>query len=329
MNRHVLLTAIVLGITVPGAAHATQQVQLTPEQKEKLAKLEAIEREAQNASPSPEVARKQMLEKVAVLGAKMAVEARTIANAPYSAEALTESTQTLADGNRIVRKTVTRIYRDGEGRTRREQVNENGVVESVSIVDPIAMTSVVLQPETRTAYRDRALLMMPTVEGSSGGGGRGMVRSAGGDTDPESAQIRAKLKLELEERTKAAAMPPPPPPAPGPETRVVLEGTPAGKTVREDLGRQNVEGVAATGSRSTTTIPAGAIGNLQPLKIVSEQWFSPDLQVLVMTKHSDPRTGETTYRLQGIVRAEPDRSLFTVPPDYNLKESRIREPLMK
>ena len=129
---------------------------------------------------------------------------------------------------------------------------------------------------------------------------------------------------------KAATMPPlPPPPPPGPETRVALERTSAGQTVREDLGRQNIESVAATGSRSTTTIPAGAIGNLQPLRVVSEQWFSPDLQVLIMTKHSDPRTGETTYRLQSIVRAEPDRSLFTVPSDYTFKESGIRQPLMK
>ena len=94
---------------------------------------------------------------------------------------------------------------------------------------------------------------------------------------------------------------------------------------REDLGRQTIEGVSATGTRTTWTIPAGAIGNLQPIKIVSEQWLSPDLQVLVLTRHSDPRTGENTYRLQNIVRAEPDRSLFTVPADYTLKESGIRK----
>jgi len=102
----------------------------------------------------------------------------------------------------------------------------------------------------------------------------------------------------------------------------------AAATAREDLGTQTIEGVAATGSRSTTTIPAGAIGNLQPIKVVAEQWFSSDLGVIVMTKHSDPRVGETIYRLQSIVRAEPDRSLFTLPLDYTLKESGIR-PQMK
>jgi hypothetical protein len=323
MNRHILLTAFVLGIAVPGVAVAAQQVQLTPEQKEKLAKLEAIERDVQNAppAPSPETAAKIVLEKVVAAGmrSKMAVEARTIANAPYSAEAVTESTQVLADGNRIARKTITRIFRDGEGRTRREQVNDNGVVESVSIVDPVAHLSYVLQPDSRTAYRDFVLIGLPTMMRS---------KMEGVEATDEKLAVAAQAKLDMEQQRRQGG-PPPPPPPPGPDGRVVFERMPAGQTVREDLGRQSIEGVVATGSRSTTTIPAGAIGNLQPIQVVSEQWFSPDLQVLVMTKHNDPRSGETTYRLQSIVRAEPDRSLFTVPPDYTLKESKIRVPLMK
>ena len=95
-----------------------------------------------------------------------------------------------------------------------------------------------------------------------------------------------------------------------------------GTVNKEDLGTQVVEGVVATGTRTTTTIPAGTNGNEQP--IVSEQWFSPDLKVLVMTKHNDPRTGETTYRLTNIVQTEPARSLFEVPADYTLKDSVIR-----
>ena len=75
---------------------------------------------------------------------------------------------------------------------------------------------------------------------------------------------------------------------------------------------------------SATVIPAGGIGNLQEIRIVSEQWFSPDLEVLVLTKHSDPRSGETIYRLMNIVQSEPARSLFEVPADYTLKDSVIR-----
>jgi hypothetical protein len=80
-----------------------------------------------------------------------------------------------------------------------------------------------------------------------------------------------------------------------------------------------MEGVAVEGKRVTRTIPAGQIGNTQPIEITSEVWISPDLQVTVMSKHSDPRFGETTYQLTGIQRAEPDHSLFEIPPGYAVK----------
>ena len=94
----------------------------------------------------------------------------------------------------------------------------------------------------------------------------------------------------------------------------------------DDLGQQNIEGVMATGKRTTTVIPAGQIGNAQEIRIVSEQWFSDDLQVLVMTKHSDPRSGENVYRLRNILRAEPDQTLFTVPADYTIQQRGVRRP---
>jgi hypothetical protein len=271
----------------------------------------------------------QLYEKmVSEVRARTAVEAKITTGAPYSAEAVTESTQALADGNRINRKTVTRVYRDGEGRTRREELNESGTVVSVSIVDPVAHVTYVLNPASRTAFRDGLRIAMP------GGRGRGadvmISYSPDGAGGPAAAEVQARAKAVAEEVARAkteSPMTPPPPPPPPPGERAAVERTAAGETTREDLGQQTVEGVSATGSRSTTTMPAGAIGNVQPIKVVVEQWFSADLQVLVMTKHSDPRSGDTTYRLQSIVRAEPDRSLFTLPPDYTLKESGIREPM--
>jgi TonB family protein len=86
--------------------------------------------------------------------------------------------------------------------------------------------------------------------------------------------------------------------------------------VQETLGTQSFEGVAATGTRNTITIPAGQLGNERPILVVDESWFSPDLKVTVMSKHSDPRAGETVYRLTQISRAEPDAQLFQVPADY-------------
>jgi hypothetical protein len=88
----------------------------------------------------------------------------------------------------------------------------------------------------------------------------------------------------------------------------------------EALGTRTIEGVQAEGTRSTITIPAGKIGNDRPIDIVSERWYSPDLQVVVLSKHTDPRMGEHTYRLTGINRSEPTRSLFEVPADYTVTE---------
>jgi hypothetical protein len=87
-----------------------------------------------------------------------------------------------------------------------------------------------------------------------------------------------------------------------------------------------VEGVMADGKRVTTVLPAGAIGNQQPITVLTEQWFSPDLEILVMTRHSDPRSGDTTYTVTNIVRAEPQGSLFDVPADYTIVGSPYKEP---
>jgi len=84
----------------------------------------------------------------------------------------------------------------------------------------------------------------------------------------------------------------------------------------EDLGTQTIAGVTAQGTRFTRTIPAGQIGNEKLISIVHERWYSNDLQTVVMSKRSDPWSGETTYTLTNINRTEPDASLFTVPSDY-------------
>ena len=86
-----------------------------------------------------------------------------------------------------------------------------------------------------------------------------------------------------------------------------------------------IEGVNVDGRKTTTTIPAGKVGNEQPLTITSEEWRSPELNVLVLTRHSDPRTGESSYRLTNILRADPDQSLFMIPPDYTVKDTGIRK----
>ncbi len=69
----------------------------------------------------------------------------------------------------------------------------------------------------------------------------------------------------------------------------------------------------AQGTQTTYTIPAGEIGNEKPIIVSSERWFSPELHVVVYAKTSDPRAGETTYRLTNIKRGEPPAELFRAP----------------
>jgi len=85
-----------------------------------------------------------------------------------------------------------------------------------------------------------------------------------------------------------------------------------------------MEGVSAEGTRTTITIPAGQIGNEQPIVTVTERWYSPELQVMVMNKRTDPRTGTTTYKLTNVNRSEPSPALFQVPADYTINNSELK-----
>jgi hypothetical protein len=82
-----------------------------------------------------------------------------------------------------------------------------------------------------------------------------------------------------------------------------------------------IEGIECKGTRKEVIIKAGAIGNEQPIEIVSETWFSPDLQIFVLSKQSDPRFGSRTVRMGNVSRAEPDESLFKAPGDYAIKDA--------
>ena len=95
----------------------------------------------------------------------------------------------------------------------------------------------------------------------------------------------------------------------------------------ETLARQTIEGVPADGTRTTFTIPAGEMGNELPIQVVTERWYSPDLQTFVLTKHSDPRTGDTVTRLTNINRSEPSHTLFEVPADYKVTENTRQRPM--
>jgi hypothetical protein len=227
---------------------------------------------------------------------------KTVKGAPYSAETETETIQPLADGSRIVRKTTANVYRDSEGRTRREQTLHNigpyaaagDAPQLVFIDDPVAGVNYVLDPQKRTA--------------------RKMQFRGGRPPGPPQGKARPDDGTDNQRR---------PPAGPPPEReRPQREGA---KTKTEALGKRMIEGVEAEGTRTTVIIPAGQIGNERQLEIVSERWYSPALQEVVLSTHRDPRLGEHTYRLKNINRAEPARSLFEAPADYTLSEDRRGE----
>ena len=253
------------------------------------------------------------------------VETRITTGRPYSAEATTEFVQVLGDGNKIVRKATARIHRDGEGRTRREELAADGTVKLVSIYDPVAHITYVLDPATRTARKSGVVVVMPrtmTTEDKQKIELRMMTEQASGRMGSTVTIVKPEefpAEAAPDEMRKRMA-----------ET-VVATGRGRGvipRTVRDDdvkneesLGQKIFDGVLADGKRVTTVLPAGSIGNQLPITVVSEQWFAPDLEILVMTRHSDPRTGETSYSLSNITRGEPAAGLFDVPPDYTIQES--------
>jgi len=215
---------------------------------------------------------------LSILSPEMRFDGKVVKGAPYSATAITESVQTLPNGARITHKTTASIYRDSEGRTRREMTLDrigpfataDEPAQMIFINDPVAGVLYILDQRNHTARKmanDRPSRRSPS----------------------ERAPERAHEKAPAE-----------------------------GKT--ESLGKQVIEGVEAEGVRSVITIPEGRIGNDRPIEIVSERWDSSELQTVVLSKHNDPRFGESVYRLTNINRAEPAQTLFEVPADYKVEE---------
>lgn len=218
------------------------------------------------------------------LGAEPGIPGRVVKNAAFAGDLVTETSQTLSDGNRIKQTTTAHLVRDSEGRTRRE-LSLNGLgalgvatdARAVFISDPVAGVSYALNPSDRTVSK--------MAEPSHTHGGRNPAMAS-----PDGAR-RGR-------------------------------GATRGDVKTESLGRQTIEGLPADGTRVTQTIPAGAIGNEKPIQIVTERWHSPDLQMDILTRRSDPRFGDTVTRLTNISRAEPSLSLFEPPADYKIVENR-------
>jgi TonB family protein len=249
-----------------------------------------------------------------------------VKGAPYSAQAVTESTQVLLDGNRIANKSVAMIYRDSEGRTRREQtIKAIGALarggepsQTIFISDPVADTSYTLDPKTQIARKTPPMRFKAKLSAS---GASGTLKSSQTGVAPgyhemivqeQGEKFRVTVESDAQVKRKVES---------GVGLGWLDKRNPSAKT--EALGKQNINGIEAEGTRTTVTIAPGEIGNERAIEIVSERWFSPELQLIVMTRHSDPRFGENSYQLLDINRSEPARELFEVPPGYRIEEAPV------
>ena len=260
---------------------------------------------------------------------------KVVKGAPYSAESVTETIQTLSDGNRIVNKMTSTIYRDSEGRTRREQTlkglgplgNGEEPLKMIFINDPVAGATYSLDSRSHTAHKTGSFTFELGKSGVATEGQRFEFKVGAGSVTSGNLILAAPLGApptaarvplpEGEFTTRAQS---------GTSTYIFRTKSGSANEVKEDLGKQIIEGIEAEGTRTTVTIPAGEIGNERPIEIVSERWYSPELQLVVMTRHSDPRSGETTYKLTNVNRSEPAKTLFEVPADYTIKSGMHMAP---
>lgn len=261
---------------------------------------------------------------------------KIVKGSPFSADAVNESVQILADGNRIVRSSTNKLYRNSEGRFRREiSPGSGGALSSfytvgpgTTILDPVLGFRYLLDLDLKTAR-------VGSLFHGSGFGVTTAVKAAPAQAAAEADRVRQELKAaELKAASPVAII--------TSKDKAYEEGAKvysgmittaqSGTFVyapgavakskydvrKEDLGVQTIEGVEAVGTRTVTTIPAGDIGNERPIEMVYEKWYSNELQLVVMSRNSDPRFGEQTYRLTNIVRNEPDPSLFEVPAGFKV-----------
>ncbi len=283
---------------------------------------------------------------------------KNVKNAPYSAEVISESVQTLADGNQISKRNSSFAYRDSAGSTRQEVRDSKGEVKNVHIHDVASGNNYSLSPGKKTAVkfpappaikldgaaiREKARAMAKDGKHTiieSGGPGQTVIIKRSEGPNGEKVEMREEVKVNViktgssttingvnvdeivNKALNEAAVS-------GPMGLSFRDHKWSSKATTTSLGTKDMEGVKVEGKSVAYTIPAGEMGNKNPITVTTESWYSPDLQVTVYTKHSDPRSGDSIYRLANIKRSEPAPALFTVPADYTVKDIDVHTSIVK
>ena len=224
----------------------------------------------QGAPPPPPNAR--------FIGAELRFGDKLVTGQPFSAEIVIEDTRRLYDGTSVTKQNHGAIYRDGAGRTRREQPLE--MVGGVNIVG--------------TDNKPQTLVFINDVAAKS--------------------QTFLDLNNKVARKNRMGGQPPPPEPNEPPDAKT------------ESLGTKTIDGIKVEGTRVTFEIPSGQLGNDKPIQVVSERWFSLELQVLMMSRHLDPLAGEHVFKLTNIKRAEPSADLFAIPSGFRIENAPEKRP---
>ncbi|HEV2289803.1 MAG TPA: hypothetical protein VGR81_12725 [Candidatus Acidoferrales bacterium] len=211
---------------------------------------------------------------------------KVVANAPFSAQFTRESVQVLSDGTRIDRKESGTIARDSLGRTRHEM--------TLPAIGPLAASGQV--PHI-------AFIQDPAA-------GKSYILNE----NKKTARV-----LNLRRRSNMQAFDSG---GPGASGRFAGHRGNGVDVQTKSLGTKTMDGLTVEGTLKTRTIPAGQFGNDKPIVITTEEWYSPDLQMMVSVKRTDPRFGTTTYQLANIDRTNPPQSMFMVPQDYTAAPAR-------
>jgi hypothetical protein len=267
------------------------------------------------------------------LAAQRLVFNNVTTNAPYSADFTSTVTQVLADGTRIQQSATGKVYRDSAGRMRREQqvlgmsalTPGANVAPVVTITDPTTRTTYTINDQARTATKAPYARAFEYELPLTPNGWPGVVNWAAGPdaladrrlSGQLDALLSATAALRYRQRSATAGLDALQGGGRGGRAGGAASGAPSA-SVPESLGSRQMEGVTANGTRVTTTIPTGQIGNDRPIVITNEAWDSPDLRIIVYSKHHDPRTGDIEYRLRNINRNEPSATLFQIPTGYSV-----------
>jgi hypothetical protein len=301
-----LLTAAMGPALVGRAEKPMAVVQQDPGQQEKHASETAVLMQPNGDGEGQEAQQEVVLELVAA-------DAQVVKGKPYSADTSTETVQTLADGNRIAHRTVSKFYRDSDGRTRREQTFGNVDPEhpsphevKVFVDDPANGTAFVLDPGSKSADKVQRTRKFLDERNGEDDGTRIMSKPV---NDSEEGEQSAPGRMMVKFRDEHSGNP----------NAVVMQMPDERRdVVKEDLGTRNIEGVDCSGTRQTITIPTGAVGNEKPISIVTETWFAPAIAAVVESTTDDPRYGKTTYQLTNVQLSEPARSLFEPPTNFKV-----------